>query len=210
MKRSYAPRKYGVALVVLSILAVASMDALSADKKAKSIEDWEVRGEKGNVMSNTAYALHNITSNNYLSSKFIGSSGMAKTLAWDDEHKPRTEPKPRFEFVRLPKDKTPSPLKSGDAVAIAMPGGALYQGKAVPLYLIHKKQQEGMNLALSQGTTAEWEIQDGPKGTPITTNTKISLYNKVTNSYLIYAEQEHGINLHWNTEVYKPRDHRKK
>ena len=209
MNCSYALRKQGLALLAVSIVAVVSMDVLSADKKAKSIEDWEIRGEKGNVMSNTAYALRNITSNNYLSSKFIGDRGMDKTLTWDGEHKPRTNPEPRFEFVRLPKDKAPSPLKSGDAVAIAMPGGALYQGKAVPLYVIQAKQGNGIDLILSQGTAAEWEIQDGPKGTPITTNTNISLYNKKTNSYLIYAEREHGINLRWNTEVYKPRDHRK-
>ena len=43
----------------------------------------------------------------------------------------------------------------------------------------------------------------------ITTNTKISLYNKKTNSYVIHAERDHGINLRWNTDVYKARDHRK-
>jgi hypothetical protein len=219
----YALRKYGLAVVALSIMAVASMDALAADKKAKAVEDWEIWSEKdkvmsstaaglhSNVMSNTAYALRNITNNKYLYWKPDGRVTISADdkLAWDDEHKPRTNPKPRFEFWRLPNTGKPRPLKYGDSVAIALPGATLFNGKPSPAFLMYTKQEKGINLGFSTGTGEHWVIEGGPKGEPIKTNTKISLYNISAKDYVIYAEREYGINLRWNGEVNKPRDHRK-
>lgn len=199
------------------------MEIVAAEKKAKGIADWELWSEKdkgvsttaaglhSNVMSNTPYALRNVTNNMYLYWKPDNriSIGAEDKVAWDDAHKPRTNPKPRFEFFRLPNTGKPVPLKYGDCVAIAMPGETLFQGKPIPVYLVYTKQEKGINLGFSRGTTMEWVLGGGPIGQPIRTGAKISLYNEVSKDYVIYAEREHGINLRWNAEVNKPRDHRK-
>ena len=203
---NYAPKGFGLAGVALSIVALVSTGAVAADKAAKSIEDWEIRGEKGSVMSNTTYAVHNVTISKYLDAN---DEYDHRNLQWDNKHKPRTLPKPRFEFWRMPKDKAPAPLKFGDAVAIVMPDSIFFQGKPAPTYLIYIEQEKGINLELSRGGSAQWEIHGGPVGTPVPINAKIALYNKARKDYVIYAEREHGINLRWNTDVHKPRDHRK-
>jgi hypothetical protein len=197
---AHVSRNYGLALVALAIMAVAQMDATAADKKAKAVEDWEIRGEKGGVMTRTPYALLNLTSG-----KYLHWNSDARKLVWED-HKPRTHPIPHFEFVEL-NAKKPAPLKFGDTVAIAMPGSATSK---VNLYLVYKEQESGINLTFETWTGEHWEIRGGPIGTPVPTNAKISLYNKAAKDSLIYAEREHGINLRWNGDVNKPRDHRKK
>jgi hypothetical protein len=199
-------REYGFALVALSIMAGASMDALPADK-AKSVEDWEARGgEKGSLMTRTTYALFNVTNGKYVTGD---DNYDHRKLKWDDSHKPRTNPKPRFEFWRL-NEKTPSPLKYGDHVAIVMPDSILFQGKPAPTYLMYVEQEKGINLEMSRGGSEQWEIHGGPTGTPVPIHAKIALYNKRAKDYVIYAERDHGINLRWNGDVNKPRDHRKK
>jgi len=202
MKSFDTIQMYGRVVVALAIMAVASTDALAADKKAKGVEDWEIRGAKGYVMTNTAYALRNITN-----SKYLHWNSGAIDLKWDTEHKPRTEPKPRIAFYTAFNGAKPSPLKFGDQVAIGLPGNA--PGK-VSMYLVYKKKGKGINLTFEQWSGLHWEVQGGPKGTPVPTNAKIALYNHVTKDYVIYAEREHGINLNWNGVVNPPRDHRTK
>jgi hypothetical protein len=202
----YALRKYRLALVAISIMAMASMDALAADKAAKDVEDWEIRGEKGNVMLDTDYALYNRTSGKYVKSNYanMGETG----LKWDDEHKPRTKPSPRFQFWKLSKKAPAGPLKFGDSVAITY-AGETKTAKGPHLFLVYQEQEKGINLGWSRGGIEQWEIHGGPNGAPVPLNTKFSLYNKRAKDYVIYAEREHGINLRWNGDVHKPRDHRK-
>lgn len=223
MKSFDTIRTFGGALVALAVMAAASTEMVAADKKAKGIADWVLWSEKdkgvsstvaglhSNVMSNTAYAIRNVTNNHYLFWKPDGriSIGKEDKVAWDSEHKPRTNPKPRFEFQKVPNKGKPVPLKYGDSVAIVLPDATLFQGKPSPVFLMYIKQEKGINLGFSQGASEQWVIEGGPKGEPVRTGANISLYNVAAKDYVIYAEREHGINLRWNGEVNKPRDHRK-
>ena len=216
-------RKYGGAVLALAVMAVAATDVLAVAPKARAIEDWvlwsdkdkgvssTVNGLHSNVMSNTMYAIRNVTNSHYLFWKPDGriTIGAEDKVAWDSEHKPRTNPKPRFEFRKLSSKGKPVPLKYGDSVAIVLPDATLFQGKPSPVYLMYTKQEKGINLGFSQGGSEQWVIEGGPKGQPVRTGANISLYNVVAKDYVIYAEREHGINLRWNGEVHKPRDHRK-
>jgi len=201
----YALRKSALLVIALSIIAVASRDAQAADKKAATVEDWQIRGEKGTVTEGKAYALLNLTCSKYLSQSTEGKARDC-ALAWDNKHKPRTEPTPEIVFWRDPRSAEKGPLKFGETVMISSgPRGGQFT-----LYIIYKEQDKGINLRWLGGGNYQWEIQGGPKGSPIPTNAKISLYNQMTKDYVIYAEREHGINLRWNTDVNPPRDHRKK
>jgi len=210
MNASYALRKYGLAVVALSIMAAGSADAREVAKKAKAAEDWQVRGDGNFLTTNTPYALLNMTCGQYLSIKYKGSSGLAQIPTWDAEYKRPQPAKRRIEFVRMPMDKAPSPLKFGDMVAIKMPNSAIYQGKPIATYLMYKKQDSGINLGWLQGGSAQWVIEGGPKGTLVSTKARFSLYNLAAKDCVVYAERDSGINLRWNKEVNPPRDHRKK
>jgi len=126
MKSFYALRTTVLAVAALAIVASGSLDALAAGKRSR--KDWDIRGQNGTVMTNTMYALYNTTSKKHIM-EGEGRIGNYK-LKWDNEQKPR------FEFVKIPREKSPSPLKFGDKVAIALPGTTLFQGKPAPTYLM--------------------------------------------------------------------------
>jgi hypothetical protein len=209
MNASHALRTIGLAMVACSIMAVGSAHAREVASKAKAAEDWQVRGDGNVLMTNTPYALLNMTCGQYLSIKYKGSSGLDQVPTWDAEYKRPQPAKRRIQIVRMPRDNAPSPLKYGDMVAITMPESAIYQGKPIATYLMYTKQATGINLGWLKGGSAQWVIEGGPKGTPVSAKAKFSLYNIVAKDSVVYAERDNGINLRWNKEVNPPRDHRK-
>ena len=90
MKSLETFRKYGGAVLALAVMAVASTEVLAVAPKARAIEDWvlwsdkdkgvssTVNGLHSNVMSNTMYAIRNVTNSHYLFWKPDGRISIGK------------------------------------------------------------------------------------------------------------------------------------
>lgn len=86
-------------------------------------------------------------------------------------------------------------IKCGDRVAIKIENAR---------YLVYGKQTWGINLNWSDNAVYEWEIRskDNKKGTSISTNEIVGLYNSRNTGFVVYCDKKAMpvVNLGWFSE----------
>jgi hypothetical protein len=139
---------------------------------ANSVE-WELRPERGAVMSGQLYSIFNTYIDSYVR---YGEREYGINLVWSD-----TAPN----NVALERQGGGT-INYGEPVAMRITDGG---------YVRYQSRKWGINLVWSSSPHYEWEIYGGSGAVP--SGTRVRLYNTVEKDDMIYCPRWRGINLTW-------------
>jgi hypothetical protein len=189
-------------LVLASAAALGPLSAAAAtspEQMAEQFKQWMINanGPRGTVLGKSSFggpANRNYSLKGLEPRKFLQHEHQTWgiNLGWTDNASAATERKVRRWFFHK---RGSGPIRYGDLIALGNGGN--------PSFIRYSKRTFGINLDWSNSPVYEWQILGGRRGQPVSTGTRVALFNTKSKAGtsvgepLIYFDRTVGGDIGW-------------